>query len=470
MRKRSYTTETPKKKRLLDKFTIKMFCAGIFACKPNSDDFFICSDGVEMNQNELLNIVQGVLSLLNQNPLEPGSRKVLFVEAANTYIRHYRGYIFGASTYHNLSVPLLTSTLERVFNCVNSIFSGSGEIDLQDYSNRATLFHCIRQLLSNTPGAPIQQQQMRSFNNVKDMAMNTGVSYQMEPMASGDFQTAAASAEEHSRGNEESTTENSVNDTSNQSSEISFPTTESISVSEEPQTSSKNGSVAVKLTQNASFAVRDGIMSNIECDNTLKISAVGGPESGPLLFAVIPTTLVNEQRVNTKVLEEDPNGIYKCEKPLEMLSELTKVLLFNSPIPQEAPPFRVRRSFITSGNNCKISVNITSPCLMEGILIGFDASGFENARSDDSEISFGGPNVLLSPQGIGAQGGEITASVIGNVAENYQPPPIVQIRCTLRGLSLGNISVRTHPEYNFTVRVTHQKLFVSRSAWELPVQ
>lgn len=451
-----------------------MFCGGIFACKPNSEDLFVCSDGVEMNQSELLNIVRGVLSLLHTNPLSPNSRKVLFVEAANTYIRNYRGYIFGASTYHTLSVPLLTSTMERVINCANSVFSGSNEVDLMDYSSRATFYHCIRQLLSNSPGAHISNALTRTFNSVKDMTVNAGNSYQMEPKASGDFQTTTAAPEERSKG-EESQTETSVTDTSNAStSEISFPASDVSSdfIKDIPQLSSnKEGIIAYEIHQTASFTVRDGVMHEIDCDNSLMVSAKGTPEAGPLLFAVVPANIVYNQRVNKKIIDDaDPNGIYKCEKPYELLTDIQKVLIFNAEIKETAPPLQINRTYITNGNACKITFSISSPFEIRDIIIGFDSNGFENARSDDNDARYGGPNVLVSPRDIPPTGGETIGTVIGDISEGYAPPSLILLICTIHGATLGDIIVKTSPSGNYSVGTCRFKLSIARAAWNLPVQ
>lgn len=449
-----------------------MFVGGIFACKPNSEDLFVCSDGVEMSQTELLNIVRGVLSLLHSNPLSPNSRKVLFVEAANTYIRNYRGYIFGASTYHTLSVPLLTSTMERVINCANSVFSGSNEVYLMDYSNRATFYHCIRQLLSNSPGAHISNTLARTFNSVKDMTMNAGNSYQMEPKASGDFQTSTSRPEERSKG-EESTPENSVTDTSNASaSEISFPTSDVMSsdfIKEIPQISPNKDFIAYEISQKASFTVRNGAMCEIDCENSLMISARGTPEAGPLLFAVIPANIIYNQKVNTKIIDDsDPNGIFKCENPCELLSNIQKVLVFNAEVAETAPPLSINRTYEMNGNSCKISFAISSPFEVKDIIIGFDSNGFENARSDDNDVRYGGPNVLVSPQNVPPNGQSIV-TVIGDVPEGYRPPQLILLICTIIGATLGDITVKTSPSGNYTIGTAYFKLAIQRAAWNLPV-
>ena len=536
-----------------------MFCGGVFACKQSTDDLFICSDGVEMDQNELLNIVQGVLSLLNVNPLDLKEKRVLFVEAANTYIQYFRGYIFGASTYHNLSVPLLRSTLERVFCCVNTIFNGSSDIDLLDYSNRSILLHTIRHLLTNTPGGNIPKQIGSTINSVKDMTMNKGMSYHMELMASGNFEATAMNPLGEQKV-DESLTETSVTDNSNVSNELQFPNsdgsnftsgnagtinfnsenaaninfnsgnamsvnnismpkanlksasstadmfsffknmnaakpstsnltpdsiasvssstlpkeTQPISISEPIQTQSNKGFISVKIRQEASFAVQGGLLKNTNiasCDNTVSITATGGPESGPLLFAIIPASLVENHRLNQNVLTEDENGsIFKCDKPLELLKEKTKVLLFQSPIRQEPPPFTVNRNVLTSGNDCKIIFTIKAPCIMQNIIIGMDPTGFSNPRSNDCEITVSEQNILLSVKSIdNAEGGETTASIIGNIPNNYTPPNLLNIRCVLRGTLLGGLYVKTHPEYNFEVKSSIQKLFIPRSVWDLSV-
>lgn len=453
-----------------------MFCGGIFACKPNSEDLFVCSDGVEMNQTELLNIVRGVLSLLHTNPLGLNARKVLFVEAANTYIRNYRGYIFGASTYHTLSVPLLTSTMERVINCANSVFSGSNEVDLMDYSNRATFYHCVRQLLSNSPGAKISTTFARTFNSVKDMTMNAGNSYQMEPKASGNFQTTTTSAPEERSKGEESATENSVTDASNTStSEISFPVSDTMSsdfIKDIPQLSSnKEGFIAYEISQTASFTVRDGVMRDIDCENSLMVSARGTPEAGPLLFAVVPANIVYNQRVNKKIIDDsDPNGIYKCEKPYELLTDIQKVLIFNAEVKETAPPLQINMTYELSGNTCRIIFKIISPFEVKDIIIGFDSTGFQNARSDNNDVRYGGPNVLVSPNDTPPTGGETIGTAIGEVPDGYKPPSLILLICTITGATLGDIIVKTSPSGNYSVGTSRFKLSISRAAWNLPVQ
>lgn len=448
-----------------------MFCGGIFACKPNTEDLFICADGVEMNQSELLNIVRGVLSLLHSHPLDPKGRKVLFVEAANTYIRQYRGYIFGASTYHNLSIPLLTSTMERVLNCANAVFNGSGDIDMMDYSNRSTFFHCVRQLLTNSAGAPLNASFLRTFNLVHDMSMNSGMSIQMEPQASGDFQKTAQNPDEKSKGDESGTETSQTELSSNLStSEVSIPPSDSFTSELDGDLSqSKNGSIAYKISQTVTFQVQNSMMTNIECSNILRISTKGAPEVGPLLFAVVPANIVINPKVNTNIIEDsDTSGIYKCDKPFELLNTMEKVLLFNAEIKESPPPFQITRTYVTNGPTCKITFVIKTQYEMNDIMIGFDDAGFQNARSDDSKAWYSGSNCLVAPQGNNK--GEIVAHVTGDVNDNYIPPSTLQLRCTIVGTTLGDFFVKAHPSYNYSVKASRFKLFISRSFWDLPVQ
>jgi hypothetical protein len=44
-----------------------MFSGGIFDFRPNSDDIFICSGGIGMNQQELLNTTRAVISHVSQH-------------------------------------------------------------------------------------------------------------------------------------------------------------------------------------------------------------------------------------------------------------------------------------------------------------------------------------------------------------------------------------------------------------------
>lgn len=63
---------------------VPMFCGGFFICKL-LNDFFICSDGIEMTQKELLNIVRATISHPNFKA-SPDFHRVMFVEAASTLL------------------------------------------------------------------------------------------------------------------------------------------------------------------------------------------------------------------------------------------------------------------------------------------------------------------------------------------------------------------------------------------------
>ena len=126
-----------------------MLCGGVFAFNLQYEDLFVCSDGVEMTQKELMNISRGIISLLHQHPIQPNGRRVLFVEASTTLIKNSRGFILGVSTYHPQSIPLLSSFISRLYAAISVISPGNSEISLENYHFRSSLFRCIRNLLGS---------------------------------------------------------------------------------------------------------------------------------------------------------------------------------------------------------------------------------------------------------------------------------------------------------------------------------
>ncbi|KAH0795413.1 hypothetical protein GPJ56_000626 [Histomonas meleagridis] len=432
-----------------------MFCGGIFAYKNISDDLFICSDGVEMTQKELLNIVRAIASRIQQDPLPINSRRVLFVGATSTYLRWHRGYIFGVSTYHNFSIPLLSSTMERVTNCINAIHSGSGDIDLRDYSNRSVLYHAIRSLLTQTPGGIIPQQVTKSLNNIIDVSINPAISFKMEPKLSGDFTNNQTEPKYDSSTNETSVTDSLASNEVVASISDSFPVEDS------------KGFISAKLLQEAQFNFVNNTIQLIECNNSLEIKASGGAESGPLCFAMVPGTLIEDEKYNQQILNFTPEGIYKCEKPLELLQKETKVLVFQSKVHNdEALPFQVASTFERENGKGKIQIKIRSKVALSDIIIGVDSEGFGNPEGENCEVSLAGSRILLKINDIKPDNGETVTVIWGGVDDSFQPPKTTNLRCLAKECTLGNIVIKTDPNGNFSVKSFQKELFISRSDWE----
>ena len=160
-----------------------MFCGGVFAFGLSEQDIFICADGVEMSQKELLNICRGSMSLLYTSPLENNGRRVLFVEAASTLLQKNGIYTFGVSTYHAQSIPLLCSFMARIISLVKINFSN--EFSLSNNHIRSVLFRAIKNLLNNQ--GTISPSITKSMDITDDVNLKKPGSYSMQPVISGEF-------------------------------------------------------------------------------------------------------------------------------------------------------------------------------------------------------------------------------------------------------------------------------------------
>ena len=462
-----------------------MFCGGIFAFKPNTDDIFICSDGIEMNQKELLNIVLGVKSLLHTSPLEPNHRKVLFVEAASTYIWSTRGNVLGVSTYHPLSIPLLSSTLSRVNNVISFVYPGREDINLSSIKERSTLFHAFRQLLTNSAGGAVSNAIQQAYNKVNDVAMNPAIFYKMEPLAGGDFKISGESPAEDA-----STTDASTNDTSTQGqygSSAGFNSNNFTSGFNVPiETLNANTPVSssnlnpdnrsifhTKFSQTATFTAHGTQMEKYQVETTVKILVSGSPDAGELNFAITPNNLLSNCKVNTKVIEQtELPGVYKSTKPFELLKDIQKVLIIENTGTQTNFPFIFTADFDEKPDTVDIRIKITSPHIITELYLAAQVMGLDNIKGGDGvSIQLDGSNLLaiLTPKERDDDGTPKTFEyfISGTKLPLFQKPSQVNIKCTLKGVTLGGLDVKTNPNYKFNLGVVDKKLSITNSIWKL---
>ena len=435
-----------------------MFCGGVFITKPATGEMFLCSDGIEMSQSQLLNTVKGVTALIQEDPLDPRGMRVLLIEAATTLVRPYKGCVFGVSTYQAISVPVLSATIERVLSCANLIFGQ--EMDIGNLQDRATFYLAMKALLTDSPSVEVSRDIRQSFNIPLDVSVNVGTSRVLVPKAGGEFDVLFDGEKgEMEVSGKESSTYKSCSDS-----------VSSLEVDRRGQSDSDSmqakGVIDVRLLQKVVFNVRDGMTAeDFECDCEVDVKASGSGDCGPLQFAVIPATKVINSKVNTKVIREGSDGIYTCDRPLDLLCEDLTVLVFDSPLDPQPVPFNVKCRYSKSDSKGRIDIEIESKYAMAQILAGIDATGFQNASSDTNEVRVVNDNLLMQFDMIPMGGGKVTGVVFGDVADGYTPPPVVQIKCILRGTSLGNLTVKTRPEGRFTVRNIIYDIEVTRSKW-----
>jgi hypothetical protein len=365
-----------------------------------------------------------------------------------------------------MSIPLLSSTMERVISCVNLVFPPTAEIDLQNVNTRSNFFLCMKSLLSDSPGAPLTREFRQSFNIPMDIALNVGVSFLMEPHASGDFGTSPPgdlsgtnTDEGSSRGGDESATEPSTTDMSapSESQSLFAP----LPLADKPSV----GKLRVKLVQNATFRVIEGQTADeIECDGEVFIAASAGKGTGALQFALIPANILTQVRVNANIVTEE-SGVYTVERPAQ-IEEMTKLLVFDAKVAQEPAPFQVNCNFESPSGRATIRITIEASLDMYGILVGLDSTGMESPTCSGGELTQAGANLLVKVDEIRDRG-KATVSISGAVGLTYQPPAVVQVRATVKGFSFGGITARTAPDGKYTIESIVTETFVSRSVWPL---
>jgi hypothetical protein len=279
-----------------------MFCGGLFVTKPATNEFFICSDGIEMGQKELLQILRAVLSLLQGQNLKTQYR-VLYVEAASTLIQSHRGCIFGVCTYQPMSIPLLASLMDRMTSAAVPIWGQTADIDISNQPARSAFLGAMRALISDSPAAVIPREVRQAFNTRLDMAVNIGSSNPMQPKASGNFRTTANA---DAPTGDESGTETST------PIEM-FPTSESPVSSERG-----HGTLAmVRISQEVSFRVRNHALEDVGCTTELWLAAGNDPLQ-KVPFSLLPNASVGSPRVlsggvfQTQVKKKQPPFDLQC--------------------------------------------------------------------------------------------------------------------------------------------------------------
>lgn len=429
-----------------------MFCGGIFAFCPENDDIFVVADGQEMTQHDLLNICRGSMSILINSPIEQGARKVLFVEAASTYLGQYKNYIFGISTYHQQSIPLLAEFHARLLGLLKVQFPN--EINLTNHHARSILFHALKALLGNdithkaTPTTKL-------LNIPETVALNTAVSFKLSPKMDGDFFV-----------NDQADAQ-SMDVSSTLDSMASGLYNQNPSISEESET----GTVDLAIEEEITFDVANNEIKNSDVE--VRISAVVQCKSdlGGLFLKVPPQPPTVNVRPNPQFMQEQ-NEFYVCATPAKALAESQLVLFIKgenpTPIP---PPFHVNTLIQENEEYAKVTVTISSEIEVNSIVIGIEGQGLnaDTVSSPNSELSnANGTMFILRPnESIPAGGGQIEASFFGRLDSKFTRPQTVSIQCNLPNYLLGDYKPEMKPGSNFITGVVQKKTFVQKSTWAI---
>lgn len=439
-----------------------MQCGGVFACKLDSSEIFVCSDGIEMNQKELLNIVQAVNSLLHDSPLTNSGRRILFVEAASTLVRTHRKVLWGISTYHPLSASMLQSQMERVINAVNTIYQGNNDIDLNEKHNRAILYAAIRHLLNNHTTFRISPQILKSFNQIKDIAASTPIAYDMNPSASGEFKASAIPIPQPK---DESTTETSQTD--------SIPSTDPQSLPQDTEIQNSimaTGSTLIGIAQTIIFACEGELLQNCTSDTDVNIQTSGSIESGPFTFTVKyePIDSLDEIKINTAILKEISTGVYSSENPTQDLTEMKTVVKITNLFAQIPPPFTVLlRTVREDDNNASIFIKILCNHAMEGIIIAVACNGLE-ILSCNCQTSPGSEYLIVYCPDITEEEDSQLIQINGTVTDSFVAPTEVNVQGKIHDLIVGNINIEPAQGTKYLIGMTQKELFVQRSVWSFP--
>jgi hypothetical protein len=142
-------------------------------------------------------------------------------------------------------------------------------------------------------------------------------------------------------------------------------------------------------------------------------------------------------------------------------------LVFETLMRPEPPPFNVHWTFRKAGGGAEIKINIEAKSRMSHLIVGLTADGLDDPVCQAAELTFGGPNIILTYRGIIEQE-EISLVVAAAVAQDYQPPEMVQVQCKLRGFSFGGIGVSLRAfdrQSPYAVGTLSRDVLVKRSVW-----
>jgi hypothetical protein len=424
-----------------------MFCGGVFVSKPATKDLFVCSDGIEMDQKELLVIVRAILSNLEGRPIQE-SYPVLYLEAASIRIRFYRGCLFGVCTYHPMSIPLLASLMDRVIASADHCFRTTPEVDISNIHLRGIFLLAIRALITESPSAPITRDIRQSFNAKLDMTMNAGSFHLIDPIASGDFTTVASSPPPST---DDGSTENST-PVETYASEPSIAGEKAVTQF-----------LSVKIDQEVYFEVRDRSVENVRSSVDLWLSA-SGDLSVHAEFALVTDAVLANVKRNPNVLGNVRENVYSVIDS-QLIGEETKVLVFDLEHTEgEELPFEVHCAFAETGGHAEFKIAIGGSFPMAGILVGIDATGLEDPVCQDEPVVVAGTTACLRAEFVGA-GEQATWVMHAAVGDGYEPPKIIRVKCKLRGPAFGGLVVKPDPNAGIGIEKVIRDMDVLQSVW-----
>ena len=442
-----------------------MFCGGVFAFGLSEQDIFICADGVEMSQKELLNICRGSMSLLYTSPLENNGRRVLFVEAASTLLQKNGIYTFGVSTYHAQSIPLLCSFMARIISLVKINFSN--EFSLSNNHIRSVLFRAIKNLLNNQ--GTISPSITKSMDITDDVNLKKPGSYSMQPVISGEF-IVPAQVDELTSTDITSTLDSLATgafSTQPLSSSTGQPPAGAIGSMEDSET----GTVDFAINEEITFEVIGGKMCNSEVDIRLNALAHCKSDMGGVSVKLPEQPAGLTVRANPQIMTQN-NDYYTCNSPTTELKESTIIFAIQgTDTTQRDVPINVETRFDENEQFAKITFNISSKYAVSSIIIGVEGNGLDpqQVSSQNSDVApSNGSNFILRPnESIPAEGGTIESSFYGPLISPFVKPTFANIQCQLSGVILADVKPEMKPGSNFIPGTTTKSTFIQRSLWPI---
>ena len=443
-----------------------MFCGGVFAFGSNQQDIFVCSDGVEMTQKELLNICRGAMSLLYSSPLDSTGRRVLFVEAASTLLQKHGSYTFGVSTYHQQSIPLLCSIMARIMTLIKTNFPN--ELNLSNHHTRSIMFHAIKQLLGNNQGIIPSPAVTKSMDIIEDVNLKKPGSYSMQPVLSGQFVSIQQADE---------LTSTDITSTLDSLATGAFATQPSSTSSAQVMSTvgavedSETGTVDFSLHEEVTFEAIDGKMRKSEVD--IRVSALAHCKSdmGGVSIKLPPQPAGLNVRANPQIMVQN-NEYFTCNSPTKELKEDTTIFAVQGTdnTPRDLP-ISIETKFDQNEKFAKITFNITSKYAVSAIIIGVEGNGLDpnSVSSQNSSVApSSGANFILRPNSsIPAEGGTIESSFYGPLISPFVKPTFANVQCEITGTILADVKPEMKPGSNFIPGVTKKTTFIQKSIWPI---
>lgn len=437
-----------------------MLSGGVFVIQANHSQVFAVSDGIDMHQRDMLDIIRLVRKEIKKNPIQNEDNRMVFIESAFILLKLHRNYIFGVATYDGNSITQIHSFMDRVITCIGTLFPQNMN-DLNTYnSQRSKLFKYLKLLILDPGHIEGDHLMNNSLNSAHDTnLLNPHAEYCDFPVASGSFM----------RKEEPMIVEDTSSDAlvhSFSSNQLSSSVSSEFSVNSDSQVFDY---VDVLLQQTINFDV-DPETHHAQaciCSTSVFLKLASQCDESPLIFAITPTDIVKNEKVNTNILEEEGPAVYTCHDPISTIRSLTKVLIFESILDNLLCPFNVFGDYEIDNNLINFNINIQSRYPLQDIKLAVPVFGLSNIKIIGNTFSTSATNLYLNMTDLNDTRYGKNIEFTAEIDENYHPPTFVNIQCRINDFVAGKIKFITYPDGNYHVDRIIKRTLVHKSAWPL---